>query len=587
MRAMRSRGLFSFALGFAILAVGCGVAGDDHEDETEATLAIAPASVELLVLNGVPATQSYTATLTFPDGFEKDVTAETYFSVDTAFGSFTGATAAIVTAGKTTALAQRNDKTATGIILARVQSTRVDPALDPTTPDLFDSLPEDVARAPTVVYPAENVIMPRNLGDFEAHWTDASGNDVFELSLTTEFSDVRVYLPGGNGNQAAGPMASFGAFLATEWLSAVGLQPNVRYQVRGISSTNPTSVGAAPARTVELSNERLEGGLYYWAAASVNGPDGIYRHDMAKPGQQAEQFFTRAQTPLDTNGQARCVACHVLSRDGTKMAVTYDGGNGNGTMVDVASATPQTDNAPWNFATFTPDGNQFLAVFQGTLTVRSSLDQGAVATMPADGPVTHPDLSPDGTRLVYVRKASPAQSDWDFTGGQLFTRTYDQASRTFGPEVMLVPDGGNNFYPSWSPDGQWILFNRSTDNGDAYDNGNASLFVIKADGTGTAIELASANAGLGLTNSWGRWAPFQQSIGLTNEPIFWVTVSSKRNFGVRLFQAARPQIWMTPFFPTRAMAAGDPSVAAFRLPFQNIDSNNHIAQWTERVVGTF
>ena len=41
---------------------------------------------------------------------------------------------------------------------------------------------------------------------------------------------------------------------------------------------------------------------------------------------------------------------------------------------------------------------------------------------------------------------------------------------------------------------------------------------------------------------------------------------------------------MTPFFPDRAMQQQDPSAAAFRLPFQNIDSNNHIAQWTEQIV---
>lgn len=66
--------------------------------------------------------------------------------------------------------------------------------------------------------------------------------------------------------------------------------------------------------------------------------------------------------------------------------------------------------------------------------------------------------------------------------------------------------------------------------------------------------------------------------------MYWVTVSSTRNFGVRLVGANRPQIWMTPFFPGQAAAGMDPSNAAFRLPFQNIDSNNHIAQWTEQIV---
>ena len=43
---------------------------------------------------------------------------------------------------------------------------------------------------------------------------------------------------------------------------------------------------------------------------------------------------------------------------------------------------------------------------------------------------------------------------------------------------------------------------------------------------------------------------------------------------------------MTPFYPARAAQVADPTVSAFRLPFQNIESNNHIAQWTERVVST-
>jgi hypothetical protein len=63
-------------------------------------------------------------------------------------------------------------------------------------------------------------------------------------------------------------------------------------------------------------------------------------------------------------------------------------------------------------------------------------------------------------------------------------------------------------------------------------------------------------------------------------------VSSKRNFGVRLVNQARPQIWMSPFFPDQAQMSVDPSGAPFRLPFQDITSDNHIAQWTEKVVVT-
>jgi hypothetical protein len=562
--------------------IACGPGTSDGDDESTATLTIDPPTSELLILNSAPATQAYTATLVFPDGHTRDVTDETLFTVDTAFGSFAGPTASITTAGKTQVFGQRDDKVGSAQLIARLKSTRVDPTLAPNTPDLFGA-PEDPARAPTVVYPPADVVMPRNLGDFETHWIDGSGNDVFEVSLKTEFADVRVYVPGGNGVAGAGPMPSFTEFLAAEWIAAVGLEASVQYQVRGIQAVNPVSVGSAPPRTVKLTNETMEGGLYYWAAAAANGVYGIYRHDMANPGQPAEEYMTTNQT------SGRCVACHVLSKDGTKMAITYDGGNSKATLIDVATSTRQPDTTNWNFATFSPDGNQLLTVFNGVISVRNSADQSVIVNMPADGYVSHPDLSPDGTRLVYVR--TPAGADWSFGNGTLYTRSYDPVTHAFGVETPLVLDGGNNYYPSWSPDGQWILFNRAAAD-IAYNNVNAALWIVKSDGTAPPIELAAVNQGAGLTNSWGRWAPFEQTLGANHEQIYWITVSSKRDFGTRRINSLdpepnkTPQIWMTPFVTSRANAGLDPSVAAFRLPFQNLQSNNHIAQWTERVVTT-
>jgi hypothetical protein len=578
MRAMMMRALLA-GLCASALALGCASHHHDPQaDDSLATLSIDPPMSELLITNNAPASENFTATLTYPDGSKRDVTAETHFAIDSSYGTFAQNTLSVTTAGKTVAYAALVDKTASAQIIVRLKNTRVDPSLPPNAVDWFSG-PEDTSRASHVVYPPKDVVMPRNLGDFEIHWTDSNANDVFELSLKSEFADVRVYVPGANGVPAAGAGAGWSAFLADEWLAAVGHEPTVAYQVRGVQSSNPVSVGTAGAELVTLSNEPMLGGLYYWAATASSGAYGIFRHDMSKPGLPAEQYMTTVQTGN------RCVACHVLSRDGTKMAVTYDGGNGAATLVDVATRTPQGGANAWNFGAFTPDGAQFLSVSNGTLVVRNYADQTVLATMPASGWVTHPDLSADGKSLVYVHPGTAPDSDWSFTAGQLFTRTYDAATQTFGPELQLVSDGNNNYYPSFSPDGKWILFNRAVVGG-SYNNGDASLWVIKADGSAPAVELAKSNAALGLTNSWGRWAPFAQTIGQNGEQMYWVTVSSKRDFGVRLVGEGKPQIWMTPFFPSRAGAGQDPSIASFRLPFQNIDSNNHIAQWTEQVVAT-
>src|SRR6185369_1176184 len=108
--------------------------------------------------------------------------------------------------------------------------------------------------------------------------------------------DVRVYVPGNNGVPAAGAYPSWTAFQTNEWNAAVSQEGAVEYQVRGLASTNPVSVGSAPAQNVKLSNEQMEGGLYYWAAGASDGVYGIFRHDMTKPGQPAEQYLTTAQT---------------------------------------------------------------------------------------------------------------------------------------------------------------------------------------------------------------------------------------------------------------------------------------------------
>src|SRR5260221_7428815 len=80
--------------------------GPDHttgSDDDRATLVIDPPTSELLILNGVPATESFTATATYPDGTVKDVTADTHFTIDDTFGAFDHALVAVHSAGKTTA----------------------------------------------------------------------------------------------------------------------------------------------------------------------------------------------------------------------------------------------------------------------------------------------------------------------------------------------------------------------------------------------------------------------------------------------------------------------------------------------------
>jgi WD40-like Beta Propeller Repeat len=560
------------------------------DDSGSATLVLSPSTSTLVLDDGAPASEPFTATLMTPDGSAVDVTTQTLFGVDEELGSFVGATLTMSSSGPGTVTGLYMDEDSNNLIgsasvIAQLTGVRIDPSLGSGAPDLFSGATEDPTRAPTVVYPPVGVVVPRNLGDFEVHWTDASSNNVWEVSLQDTYVDLKVYVPGGNGT-GAGPDPSWTSFLPTEWLAAVGNSETITYQVRGADSTMPGTVGSAPPESVDLSNMTMNGGIYYWSTGGTGSDgEGIWRHDMSKPQTPATAFYTGAQLANPT--QDACIACHVLSADGTKMAVTFQGGNGSADEVDVASQTFQNGTNYWNFATYTPDGTQLLAVEAGNLVVRDQATQTVIGSMTSAGWVTHPSISADGTMLVYTRP-TVISCDWAFGGGEIITRTYDQSSASFGAETVLLQNSMNNYYPSFSPDGQWIVFNQSSDNttAGAYNNPSATVWVIKADGSQPPVELAAMNTSTAnLTNSWPRWAPFAQSVGANMTPIYWITMSSKRDFGVRLVGKAQPQLWMSPFFPGQAAMGMDPSAPAFWLPFQNIDSSNHIAQWTQQVIG--
>jgi hypothetical protein len=560
-------------------AAACGSTDDGGPDDTPDpepgdTLVVMPALARLEVINGVAATQDFTVTLVKVSGATFDVTDDVTWTLgDPLIGSFSGPTftARGGSAGISPANATLDILTGTASIEVFVRNIRVGPMAPPNAPDLFATGTEDPGVAPSIAYPPADAIVPRNLGDLEMHWRDNFAHDVYELSMVNDHVDLKLYI----GN--TGP-TGWAGFSTTEWYAASMGGREISLKIRALTAASPQTIGATAPQKLHLTNDDLEGGLYYWASTSASGASGIFRHDFGNPGQPAEPFYTNTLA-------GRCVACHALSRNGERMTITYDGGNGSSTWLDVASQAAMIPHNTefWNFAAYSPDGGRLVTSRGGTLSVRDGATGTAIGIIENTGFATHPDFSPTNTFLAYVRTASGAgAADWAFTGGEIVTVPLDTTTGTWGTPTTIVTGGGNNYYPSISPDGQWILFNRS--DSDAYDDVNAELWVARVDGSG-ARKLDLANIGPGYTNSWPRWAPFRSAFGDAGaeESLFWITWSSKREFGVRL-AGGQPQLWMSPFFPDRVAAGNDPTAPAFRLPFQDIASNNHIAQWTEVVV---
>ena len=567
--------------------VACG--GGDHvghlPDAPSARLIVEPADLAVQIIDNAVVTQPYTAHLTGAHGEDIDVTQETVFSLhDPGYGSFAGATLTVTGqgAGPTRVEAVARGVTGDAGLVVHVKRTLVDPAAPGDAASLFAAATEDPAIAPDIAYPLDRILVPPNLGQFDVHWRNktAVASNLFEVTMANQYLDIRLYT---TGLAPGTPQPFWTAFAPDTWAPIASSRQQLSLRVAGLDTAHPATKGTATTQHVDVTNENTQGGIYYW---TTSGLAGIWRYDVSKPNVPPAPYFADNARP------AGCMGCHTLSRDGTKIAMTFDSGGGRGTIFNVADRAILIpfDGATqpalhWDFATFDATASKLVTVEGSQLYLRAlagKLLAGPLPPATAGALATHPEISPDNTRLVSVEFT--AGYDAQAYNGSIVIRSFDAAANTFGAPTVLVPSavGVANWYPSFSPDGEWIAFTRTI--GASYNDATAETWLVKADGSQPPVQLAAADLTGNLTNSWARWVPFAQTFGPDNQKLFYLTFSSQRPFGVRLPSGGRPQIWMTPVFPARAAAGQDPSGNAFRVPFQDVNTANHIAQWTQAVV---
>jgi hypothetical protein len=535
------------------------------------TIEVDPQDLVVDVSDTAPQAIEYHAKLVHPNGTSEDVTNQAQFST-TGFGADVGLFSANVFSpapgkvGKTTIQAVANNVSGTTSLTIRRSSTILEPGAPSDAPNHFGGA-DDPALAPDVVYPPDGVLVPPNMNVLEVHYQPKTAN-LFELHVTSPVLDLKVYFTcqsvGGGCALAADQnvwslMASAGR----------GADP-LTYTLRGTDGAKQSGVGTSAARTIAFGEEDILGGLYYWNA----GGGTTMRYEFGVSGQQAELFMGAPQA-----GAGVCVGCHVLSRSGKKVALGMDiPAPAAYKVFDVATRAPifAGPNGGSNFFSFSPDESQILTSTGASITLRSATD-GTPVTDPLIPSGAMPDFSPDGSTIVY---AKPAQAVPFGAPGvdDASLETMTKQNGTFAPGPTLVAGGTmNNYYPAFSSDGQWVLFNRSPSSANSYDAADAEVWVVPAKG-GAPIQLAKARAG---GDSWPKWTPDVQKY--RGKSLLWFTFSSRRAYGLRLANGTRAQIWMAALDPEAAAKGQDGSFPAFWLPFQDMGSGNHIAQWVTHV----
>lgn len=443
----------------------------------------------------------------------------------------------------------------------------------------------DPSRAPTLIYPPDGTLMPPNIATLDVQFLPGTGNDLFEVSFESSAVSLHVYTSCNAVSNGCSVKVD-GALWTDEIAKKAAGLDNLEVRVRGVASSSPSSVGESESREIGVAEELMLGGIYYWDASGS-----IVRYDFGFPTAQGEQYYNQFQAG------AMCVGCHTVSPPGNLIAAGLNiPGPSVLRVLDVGTKTQRFQLNGFdgsNFQAFSPDENEIITSNGSNLIWRNSLNGQAANPNPLIAKGTMPDYHPDMTMIVFARPGGLALfANPGITNGSLYL--LHRNGLTWGSEQLLLQASNgdeNNYYPAFSPDGSFVLFNRSADH-DSYLAPNSMVWMIPTAG-GAPIDLARANLNEEVGNSWPKWAPYKQCN--RGKRILWYTVSSARDYGLRIQNPPLPsdpdagdprrwQLWMAAVDLDAAEAGQDPSFPAFWLPFQDMGTGNHIAQWVEKVV---
>jgi hypothetical protein len=520
-----------------------------------------------------------------------------------------------------------------------------------------------------LVYPNDDTLVPPNMNVISVQWTPfGAAFKEFEVDFENSITDMRVITKCAvqtvDTEQPPQPSGGCELLLDQQMWDFVAQhnrgQPPVTITVRGTTDGTCANTSTNSVR-LAFAEEDILGAIYYWkSTVSANGVG----------GQIWQKSFGDSNPETKVTLTATCNGCHSLSRDGVRMTVNSDDDDSDdeygdmcASLIDMTnlSIIPQTAVCPQatriggamkpGFGTFSPD-HSGLVMSNGLGAVSPPTNvffqlnggsgaTGADVTVAGQGFVTMPDWSPDGKNLVFV--VPQAVGSWDGSGrndddhvfgGSIFTMPYN-GGQQFGAASALITSGGeNNYYPSYSPDGQFLIFDRAPANGsvnpatgctgtppqvscpnDSFSNPAARVMLQQLKQGGTTIDLEKANGSnasspLALSNSWPKWSPFLQT--QNGGKLLWIAFSSTRDYGLRvrnhmpgMFQCypadsyqdpgaahrqpflptcQQPQLWMAAVNVSSAEVSNtDPSRPAFWLPFQDMKTHNHTPQWTQKV----
>jgi hypothetical protein len=377
---------------------------------------------------------------------------------------------------------------------------------------------------------------------------------------------------------------------------------DVTFTIASLDLASPSSYEQSPTYTIHVSRTDITGAVFYWSTTAKGvrrGTFGSLATDGGPPPSPGpNDYVTQAvfppndydsdpTCPSDSNNAGRpctCAACHTLSRDGKKLAVSLPGDllaivdvvpqvpppfvlgpgvtspSSGGLYLDAgASVVP----VPAGWMTFSPDDSKVIAA-SGALTLFDATSGRILAPVPTPSSVmpTMPDWSADGTLLAFtvtpandpataaldpqhIRHLSNASiatlstnaSGDSFTGYQVVAQSTKPCPSS---DVLYAQDYGSGALPAGeayanpmsledSNNKWWLVFSHA--DCESEEDPSAEIIVAPPVANAPQNHLVTANTAVGhgpgsnLTNGMPVWGP-------SNDPkIQWVAFTSTRDYG--------------------------------------------------------
>ena len=460
----------------------------------------------------------------------------------------------------------------------------------PLDPAVFQGAPvdPDPTRQPVIVYPLPGSLHPMNLARITLQWKRAvgAGQSAFRITITPDGLTpyqlyVRHHAP--SGPTPAGETDAIFDVPETVWRwiaqESAGRIATITVAARDVSGVVATS---APV-SISFSPSPLEAGLHY---LSTEIAAGINRHVF---GARASHLLVpNSGTP----GPTDCLGCHSPSRDGSTLgfAASYAGSltlvrTGNVAQPLIGPLGPPNE-ANGISPAVSPDGQLVLAREGVTdvLTIYSAATAKPLSTaspMEMDGRIDYPEWSPSGQEIVATRAQGPQPAgEYAADNGEVvIIPVAGTPPRLQAPVVIARELGQVHAHPSWSPDGNWVVFVSSPAGMSSHRNAQTNLRLVRRSG-GAIYTLDNASRGPGNASTYPKFAP----IGQRGCQLLFIAFHSRLDYGVvraRLADPQWPQLWLSAIDLSRL--PGDPSTAPVWLPFQDVRNKNLLPAWSEKV----